>query len=178
MVQPNPPARREVYSTFRGRPPLMDAAHRHNTVELNFVEKGSITYLLGGRRVSFGPGLALFWASIPHQLVATKGPILYQVLDLPLSLFLQWHLPKLTRLMLNGVSVQEKKAELRPQDQALFRRWDRDVKDKSHKEADSETALLEIQSRLRRLENSLEKLQVEAAPKKAAPLRGDSLKNV
>ncbi|HLG78005.1 MAG TPA: hypothetical protein VKX46_16440, partial [Ktedonobacteraceae bacterium] len=38
-------------SNWRGRVDPMPHVHRHNEIELNFIEKGSFTYLLGGTRL-------------------------------------------------------------------------------------------------------------------------------
>lgn len=92
---------------WRGEPPLMSRAHRHNDVELNYLECGSITYLFGGQRVELRAGDAcLFWAAMPHQLVdQASGPVMYWV-TLPLALFLHWGLPEpLARAVLNGTPV-------------------------------------------------------------------------
>ena len=51
-------------------PKPMPRPDRHNEVELNLLEGGSLTYLMWGQRVSVHGGrLAAFWAAIPHQIV-------------------------------------------------------------------------------------------------------------
>ncbi len=67
---------------------------RHNEIELNYLESGSLTYLLGGRKVTIEAGrLSVFWAAIPHQIIHVGGRSSYFVGTLPLAWFLQWDLP-------------------------------------------------------------------------------------
>ena len=50
---------------------LMPRPHRHNEVEMNVTEQGAMSYLFGGTRQRIEPGqIALFWAAVPHQVVA------------------------------------------------------------------------------------------------------------
>jgi AraC family transcriptional regulator, melibiose operon regulatory protein len=67
----------------------------HDELELNFVERGTITYLLGGQRMFVEPGkLTMFWASIPHQVIGFTGVSFYYVITIPFSMFLQWDFPR------------------------------------------------------------------------------------
>jgi uncharacterized cupin superfamily protein len=59
------------FRVWRGMAGCMPAAHSHADVELNCVLSGALRYFFGGRFVRVTPGtVALFWAGIPHQLVA------------------------------------------------------------------------------------------------------------
>jgi AraC-like DNA-binding protein len=67
---------------------------RHNEIEINLLPSGSITYLIGGRRLTLGAGtFSLFWAGVPHQIVAMENPLPYYVATLPLDWFLHSELP-------------------------------------------------------------------------------------
>ncbi len=67
---------------------------KHNEVELNYLPSGTLTYLLGGQRITVKSGrLAVFWAAIPHQIVDFEGKEPYFVLTLPLGDFLAAGLP-------------------------------------------------------------------------------------
>lgn len=81
-------------AAWRGRPEAMGAAHRHNDVELNYLERGALSYRFGGRRVDLAADeIGLFWAAWPHQLVAAAGDPLMHWVTVPLGRFLSWRLP-------------------------------------------------------------------------------------
>ena len=66
---------------------------RHNEIELNLLEQGSVTYLLGGQKVTISAGrLALFWAGTPHQIIGFESKAEYFIMTIPLVWFLQWWL--------------------------------------------------------------------------------------
>lgn len=134
----------------RGAPPRMAAAHRHDDIELNFVARGRLEYLFGGRSIAVEAGrLAVFWAATPHQLVPdaradADGDVCW--LHLPLTDVLGWGLPAdlVARLMLDEPVVVDGSAvgDL----SAAFDRWAVDLAD-----PDSvEIALLEAQAVVRR----------------------------
>lgn len=61
------------FRAWRARPRPMGDTHQHNDIELNLVEAGWVEYLMGGRRIRLEAGrLALFWASVPHQLTRSE----------------------------------------------------------------------------------------------------------
>jgi len=54
---------------------------RKHELELNLLDAGSLTYLLGGRRVTLRPRrLSAFWAATPHQILASQDVTFYYVL--------------------------------------------------------------------------------------------------
>ncbi|MDQ3815237.1 MAG: cupin domain-containing protein, partial [Armatimonadota bacterium] len=58
---------------WHGAPRQMPGAHAHNEIEINFVARGSLIYLFGGAAVPVEQGqLALFWATVPHQLITLE----------------------------------------------------------------------------------------------------------
>jgi AraC-like DNA-binding protein len=127
----------------------MSAAHRHDDIELNFVARGRLEYLFGGRSISVEAGqLAVFWGATPHQLVAEvrDGDSDVCWLHLPLTGVLGWGLPAdlVARLMLDQPVVVDASAfgDL----SAAFDRWAIDLA-----APDSvEIALLEAQAVVRR----------------------------
>ena len=65
----------------------------HNEIELNFLESGTVTYLLGGSKTVLTSGrLSAFWAAIPHQIIDFGPQTAYYVATIPLPWFLQWRL--------------------------------------------------------------------------------------
>ncbi|MFD0370183.1 helix-turn-helix domain-containing protein [Streptomyces sp. NPDC127114] len=136
---------------WAGRPTLMEAAHRHDDLEINFVtDGGSMLYLYGGEllEVAVG-GLAVFWAAIPHQLVASQATRAHW-LHVPFDQFLAWGLPQplLTRV-LSGVPVIAPAARADASDPAKFTQWAADLAagdDELHR-----ITMLEVQARVRRL---------------------------
>jgi AraC-like DNA-binding protein len=128
----------------------MAAAHRHDDIELNFVARGRLEYLFGGRSIPVEAGqLAVFWGATPHQLVAdlpTDASSDVCWLHLPLTGVLGWGLPAelVARLMLDQPVVVDAAAfgDL----PAAFDRWAIDLAG-----PDSvEIALLEAQALVRR----------------------------
>ena len=107
------------------RPSLMQRPHRHNEVEINFLEAGSMTYLFGGTRARITVGqLALFWATIPHQVVQVEDSTILHWLTIPFATFLRWQLPDiLTQRVIRGNFIS---GTTRPEGQSYqqqFRQW-------------------------------------------------------
>jgi AraC family transcriptional regulator, melibiose operon regulatory protein len=141
-------------ASWRGTPWLFKRFHRHNEVELAFIEKGSLSYLFSKGPVRLQEGqFAVFWGSIPHQLISFSKGTKWNLLTVPLAWFLQWELPKeLTQQILHGKVVIDPDHSQIPIDSVFFKRWHEDLKSK-----DSERrrlVLLESESRLRRLSTS------------------------
>jgi AraC family transcriptional regulator, melibiose operon regulatory protein len=120
-------------SAWDGHPNRMNVSHRHNDLELNLVERGSVVYFFGGRRYVFPQGsLVLFWAIAPHQLVECEEHTHMHWLTLPLSWFLHQHWPKpFRRAVLQCNPVFEYNAPLRDVD--LFKQWQNDLTDQRYK---------------------------------------------
>jgi AraC-like DNA-binding protein len=142
----------------RFQPVLMKRAHRHNEVELNFIEQGSLTYLFGGVRMSLQAGqTALFWATVPHQLMRVEERTLLHWITIPFATFLQWQLPDiLTHQIICGrfvADAQETEAMHPQENQRLFRQWYADLQQDSPEHR--KVVLLEVEARLRRLALSM-----------------------
>ena len=153
----------------RWTPTLMPRPDRHNEIEMNLLEHGSLTYLLGGAKVTVATGqLAVFWAAIPHQIIAVDDPSSYHVATVPLAWFLQWDLPpRLTEPILHGRMVFEPRAREGARDGALFGRWQQDLARPT--QAKRRIVLLEAQARLLRLGLALP-AETIAPPRGGSPL--------
>ena len=133
------------------QPSPMRRPDHHNEVELNFLESGSVTYLLGGNKTVVEAGkLSVFWAAIPHQIIDFGHAPAYYVATIPLQCFLQWRLPEhLTQRLMQGQLVTEPTAARADSDAQLFEHWEEDL---TQKAPDLERpVLLEMQARLIRL---------------------------
>jgi AraC-like DNA-binding protein len=132
------------------KPSLMNRPDYHNEIELNFLDRGSLTYLLRGRRVIVRAGrLAAFWALVPHQIVDSDGDAPYYVATIPLATFLQWSLPpEFVNAVLHG-EVIEGHASMEEGDRCRFRQW---LVDADHgSETTSDVMLMEMEARVHRL---------------------------
>jgi AraC-like DNA-binding protein len=76
-------------------PTVMEGAHTHSDIEMNLLADRPIVYLHGGVRRTVSPGrLVVFWAGVPHQLLAPAGAAGGIWVHLPLTWLLQWRLPR------------------------------------------------------------------------------------
>lgn len=143
-----------------GQPSLMDTAHRHNEIEINFLESGAMHYWLGRGRVEIPQQrLLIFWASIPHQLVYLEENTRFYWLTLPLNDFLRWRLPsQMHEAVLNGEWLFDEREN--PIDSLLLKNWLSDFA--SQAEAQKDVMLLEIEARLARLALSLGRIPLES----------------
>jgi len=123
----------------------------HNEVELNLLESGWLVYLLGGHKVRIEAGrLSLFWAAIPHQIMEYGPDTEYFVATIPFAWFLHCRLPdRLVQPLFQGAVVGERAAPGTAFDLEQFARWELDLR--TGKESLKNIALLEMESRLRRL---------------------------
>ena len=128
---------------------------RHDEIELNLLMRGSLTYLLGGTRVTLPAGrLGAFWAALPHQIIGSEDCPRYFVITLPLAWFLQCGLPpRLTDRLLSGNLVADQSAKRLELDLALCRQWKQDLA--GTRGNPTPACLLEIQARLMRMADSL-----------------------
>mgnify|MGYP001828286541 CR=1 FL=1 len=130
-------------------PAPMSRPDRHNEIEVNLLTAGSLTYLLGGRRISIEASrVAVFWAAIPHQIVAFEGQAPYFVVTVPLSGFLSAGLElSIVNRILHGELVMDAPADA--SDEMKFQQWERELREG---DPTCERAVrLEVQARLLRL---------------------------
>jgi AraC-like DNA-binding protein len=131
----------------------MPRPDRHNEIELNLLRAGSLTYLLGGHRVTIeADRLAVFWAAIPHQIVAAEGETPYFVVTLPLNEFLAAGLPTAAiNRILKGELVIAPEADA--SDALKFAQWEEELREEDP--ACERATRLEVQARLLRLARSM-----------------------
>ena len=133
----------------------MPRPDRHNEIEVNLLRSGSLTYLLGGRKLRVeARRLSAFWAAVPHQIIDFEGNEDYFVATLPLGWFLQCRMPDaLVQALLRGSVVSETDGTRGAPDLELLAGWARDFDaargDLKH------AALLELEARLLRLASSM-----------------------
>ena len=136
---------------WAGRPSPMAAAHRHDDIEVNLVaEGGPMLYLIGGGLVEIPRGsVVVFWAAIPHQLIANNADHVHW-LHLPFDRFLSWGLPEpLVARLLSGVPAISAPDRADPTDPAKFTQWAADLA--TGQAEPRRIAMLEIEARIRRL---------------------------
>ncbi|MEZ0492004.1 helix-turn-helix domain-containing protein [Kineococcus sp. TBRC 1896] len=158
----------------RGSAPPMREFHRHDDVEVNVAVRGSLEYLIGGRRTTVPEGhTALFWAAVPHRLARQDEPRDSDIcwVHLPLSTVLRWSLPEgaAARIVSHGVVVVPT-AAVGDHVVAQFGTWQRDLA----AGADTGAVLLEGQALLLRIlaaEGSAGPAPADTAPGSRADLR-------
>lgn len=144
-------------ATNRQPPGLMPHPHRHNEVELNYLETGTVIYLSGGKRIEVNAGqMAIFWAAIPHQVIHLAEETIFSWITIPFAAFLQWRLPDIfTQQIIRGqfvlCSPHTQSQIISPS--LLFRQWQTDLQEDSTEH--HKIVLLEIEAFLRRLALSI-----------------------
>ncbi|MFT3780590.1 MAG: helix-turn-helix domain-containing protein [Nibricoccus sp.] len=123
----------------------------HNEVELNLLDSGWVTYLLGGRKIQVEAGrLSVFWAAIPHQILEFGTKTEYYVATIPFAWFLQFQLPDIfVQPLLRGELLSEPTTEKHNLDTALFNQWEDDLRQKRKEMA--QVVMLEMEARLKRM---------------------------
>jgi AraC-like DNA-binding protein len=86
----------------------MGYPHTHPDVEVNYVRKGTLKYLLHGQFQEFRAGeIAVFWAGIPHQTLQKKTEIEGIWLTLPLPWLLRGkHTQEIAGRLLRGEVIR------------------------------------------------------------------------
>ena len=127
----------------------------HNEVEINLLESGWVTYLLGGRKVKIEAGrLSVFWAAIPHQIIEFGTKTEYFVATIPFAWFLQCKLPEaFVQSLLRGEVHCDPPPGRGRHDRDLFAQWEADLKKPNKHTRD--IVMLEIEARLLRLAHAL-----------------------
>jgi len=131
-----------------GDPFPMESVHVHGDLEVNYVFSGSPQYFMAGRFVELPPhSFAVFWAAIPHQVIAAENSE-YMWLSVPLATLLRWNLGHtFLRRVLGGEVLQESSGP--SWDAEMARRWVEDLR--SDDPLRARTVELEVEARLRRL---------------------------
>jgi AraC-like DNA-binding protein len=136
-------------------PRQMQRPDRHDEIEVNFLDRGTLTYLIGGERVTVEPRrVTAFWAAVPHQVVAFNKVNFYYVVTVPFGWVLQWGLPeRLMTALTQGQIVADANPDRAKLDQRLFEQWHEDVD--VAPDVNREVVVLELRARLLRLANSV-----------------------
>ncbi|HXK16662.1 MAG TPA: helix-turn-helix domain-containing protein [Polyangiaceae bacterium] len=129
-------------------------------MELNFIYGGGVRYFVAGRFVELGAGtLSVFWAALPHQIVAVEAKTELMYLRLPLPTLLRFKLAgAFVRKLLGGEMLTDLHSP--SWDAELTRRWLSDVR--GTEPSAFHTCELEVEARLRRL---AAKRQQKSAPR-------------
>lgn len=133
----------------RHKPEIMEYSHWHGHIEINYLFNCSADYLINGKKISVPEGrMIIFWASIPHQMIASKGVGEMVNIYIPLQAFLSWKLPnKFIDEILNGeVLVADR---LHPTDHPLTFMWENDLS--KNQESLKLQVVDEIRNRIRRM---------------------------
>lgn len=150
---------------------------RHDEIEINFLDRGTLTYLIGGDRVTVQPRrVTAFWAAVPHQIVAFNKVSFYYVVTVPFGWVLQWGLPeRFMTALTQGQIVADPNPDRAKLDQRLFEQWHEDVE--LAPDANREVVVLELRARLLRLAGTVleNHRHVAAAPEATAPRQQTNL---
>jgi AraC-like DNA-binding protein len=131
----------------------MPAAHRHNELELNYIIRGSITYLIGGSLVTVpARRLCVLWGAIPHQAMQKTQSIEAIWVTVPLKRALAWKLPRflMRRLLRYGLAIEAREQST---DETLMHQWILDLK--SSDSTLHRAMPLEVEARICRMANHL-----------------------
>ena len=136
-------------------PRQMPRPDRHDEIEINFLDRGTLTYLIGGQRVTVqARRVSAFWAAVPHQIVAFDNVNYYYVVTVPFGWVLQWGLPEQLMVALTqGQIVADTNATRAALDRQLFEQWHEDVE--GRRNTNREIVVLELRARLLRLAESV-----------------------
>ena len=136
-------------------PKRMQRPDRHDEVELNLLNSGSITYLIGGDTVTVpAQHLAIFWAATPHQIIHHEDNSPYSVVTIPLAWFLEWQFDDaMTQPVMNGYLIIDSDTSSFEADHMRFNQWFDDLQEGVLDRALA--ARLEIEARLRRMAYSI-----------------------
>ena len=138
-------------ASWQGRFVSMERAHRHQEVELNWVQEGALTYVYAGAEVTIpAQSLALFWGALPHQVIRGADPTRCTWITLPLGIFLRWQRSSaMGTALLSGRVIVDASADYAVTDALMFARWHHDLHSDSTQLR--RIVLLEIEARLARL---------------------------
>ncbi|TWT36648.1 Melibiose operon regulatory protein [Posidoniimonas corsicana] len=131
------------------QPARMPRPDRHNEIEINLLQSGSLSYLLGGHRIDIGAErLSVFWAAIPHQIVAFEDTTPYYVVTLPLSDFLLAGLDTdfVSRVLHGELIIDPAKDKT---DAFRLQQWEQDLRNDDA--VGEQAARLEVRARLLRV---------------------------
>lgn len=137
------------FQVWFGRPQVMRDAHQHQDVEINFLLRGSVRYVIAASMVTLRPGrLHVFWGATPHQLIAREAKTEMAWITLPLKWLYHWQLPDaFSRDLLAGHMLGDRAALASELDN--LQRWRDDLS--SGKADRARAAAMEVEARLHRM---------------------------
>lgn len=108
---------------FHNHPLIMLKPHWHAQVEVNFIVRGSVHYLMNDHEISLAAGdICLFWGGLPHQMDHSSDDAIYAGAHLPLVHFFRLHLPAdLRHRLMTGATLVAGATD--PSDAHNFERW-------------------------------------------------------
>jgi AraC-like DNA-binding protein len=134
---------------FHNHPALMTTPHWHAQVEVNFIMRGTVHYLMADHEMILSAGdLCLFWGGLPHQMDWRSEDTIYAGAHLPLVHFFRLHLPDdVPRRLMAGETLVSQATDAA--DYENFARWNLYVR--SGDAARAEHAVDELLLRLERV---------------------------
>jgi AraC-like DNA-binding protein len=133
----------------RHKPEVMKTSHWHGHIEINYLFDCSADYLIKGKKISVPEGrMIIFWASIPHQMIATKGSGEMVNIYIPLHAFLSWKFSSefIAEILHGEVLVSDRLYE---SDELFTIMWDNDLEKREY--ALMMQVVDEIRNRIRRM---------------------------
>jgi AraC-like DNA-binding protein len=146
-------------------PEPMGRAHWHDHIELNLLLAGSMTYLFNGTRIAVGENrVHLFWAAVPHQVIAVEAATSLVCVYFPFADFLALPVADAFKSgIMDGRFATVAAPD--PIDPLLFQRWTEEWRDG----ADLHQQILRDEVKLRVKRLSLVAVAPEALPPEATP---------
>jgi len=135
----------------RATPVHWPGFHQHSDIELVLIETGALCFLIGGELLPLTAGqLCTFWATVPHQIVASENDTFYFYVHLPLVEFVDLRLPnQFVEQIFQGSILYEPDPKAASRDLLVFGQWQRDLGGNDPRLRP--VVLAEIETRLRRL---------------------------
>lgn len=133
----------------RHKPQIMESSHWHGHIEVNYLYGCSADYLINGKKISVPEGrMIIFWASIPHQMIASEGDGEMVNIYIPLQAFLTWKFSDqfISDILHGEVLVADR---LHPTDKLITSQWENDLEKNDYRMMIH--VIDEIRNRLRRM---------------------------
>ncbi|SFP12220.1 transcriptional regulator, AraC family [Mesorhizobium sp. NFR06] len=146
---------------FHTQPLVMLKPHWHAQVEVNFIVRGSVHYLMNDHEISLSAGeMCLFWGGLPHQMDDLTDDAVYAGAHLPLVHFFRLHLPAdIRHRLMTGATLVTNATDQSDNDN--FKRWNGYAR--SGDSARAEHAVNELLLRLERVRFEPYRLVPESA---------------
>ncbi len=138
------------FRAWHSAPNVMPRAHTHTDLEFNLPIGGDLEYFFAGRFLRVPDGhFAVFWAGVPHRLIARDAGAEYLCMTLPLGWFLSWRIGgDFVGRLLSGALISRPASVI---ERELFVRWAYDFTPNSGAPVPERIALMEVEACLHRL---------------------------